>query len=113
MQLWQDGVIALLAAIGLASLMWTAVRAVFFAGQPRRQGAAALIPAQGDGETLEQQVHALQMLRREQGVFGMILLVDCGLSDEGRKLAQLLVREDRWTALCRADEIAGYLTAGG
>ena len=32
MQLWQDGLIALLAAVGLASIMWTAVRAVLYAG---------------------------------------------------------------------------------
>ena len=56
MQLWQDGLVAMLAAVGLASLMWAVVKAVLYAGpERRRQGAAALIPAQGDGELLEQQ----------------------------------------------------------
>ena len=56
MQLWQDGVVALLAAVGLASLMWTAVRAVLFAGPERRREIGLLLPAQGDGERLEEQL---------------------------------------------------------
>lgn len=110
MQLWQDGLVAMLAAIGLASLMWAAVKAVLYGGgEDRRQRAAALIPAQGDGECLEAQVRALEELRREQGVFEMVLLVDCGLSEEGRKLSELLVKRNRWVALCQKDEIAGYV----
>lgn len=109
MQLWQDGLVAMLAAIGLASLMWTVVRAVAFSRPERKQGAFVIIPAQGDGENLEQQVHQLSHLRYEQGLVGMILLVDCGLSGEGRKLAELLAREDRWVSVCGKDEIGSYL----
>ena len=44
MQLWQDGLVAALAAIGLASLMWSVVKAVLYSPrQERRQGAVALI----------------------------------------------------------------------
>ena len=109
MQLWQDGLVALLASIGLASIMWTAVRAVLYAGQPRRQGVVALLPAAGGGEGLEEQVKTLRALRGEQELFGMVLLVDCGLTEEGRKLAKLLARQDRWVSLCRQDEVADYL----
>ena len=109
MQLWQDGLVAMLAAIGLASLMWTVVRAVLFARPEQKQDVLVLLPAQGDGENLEQQVHQLSHLRYEQGVLGMVLVVDCGLSEEGVKLARLLVKEDRWAALCTMDEIGGYL----
>lgn len=110
MQLWQDGLVAMLAAVGLASLMWAVVKAVLYAGpERRRQGAVALIPAQGDGELLEQQIRALQRLRQDQGAFDRILVVDCGLSEEGAKLARLLVKEDRWTVLCKMEEIGGYL----
>ncbi len=109
MQLWQDGVVALLAAVGLASLMWMAVRAVLFAGPPRRQGAVALVSARGDGESLEEQVCLLDQLRREQGGIGLILLVDCGLTEEGRRLCSLLAREERRVALCAPEDIGGYL----
>ena len=108
MQLWQDGLVAMLAAIGLASLMWMVVRALFFAQPERRQGVVALIPAQGDGDALE--VHTLERMRREQGVLGMILLVDCGLTDEGQRVSRLLAREDRWVALCQMEEIGRYLS---
>lgn len=106
MQLWQDGLVAMLAAIGLASIMWAVVKTVLYGRQEeRRQGVAALIPAQGDGEGLEAQVRALEDL----GVFGTALLVDCGLSEEGRKLCQLLARKRRWLAICGKDEIGEYL----
>ena len=51
----------------------------------------------------------LETLRGEQELFGMVLVVDCGLTEEGRTLAKLLVRQDRWVALCRQDEVAEYL----
>lgn len=109
MQLWQDGLVALLASIGLASIMWTVVRAVLFAGPEVRRELAVLLPAQGDGERLEEQVRALQALRRERLLSGRALLVDCGLTGEGRKLAEALVREYRWVSLCGRDEIGEYL----
>jgi len=109
MQLWQDGLVALLASIGLASIIWTAVRAVLYAGPERRKGVVVLLPAKGGGEGLEEQVRTLRALREERELFGMALLVDCGLNEEGRKLAKLLARQDRWVALCRQDEVADYL----
>ena len=109
MHLWQDGLVAMLAAVGLASLMWAVVKTVLYARPERRQGVVALVPAQGDGEALEQQVNALALLRREQGVFEMILLVDCGLSEEGLKISRMLAKRDRWVAVCRKDEIGSYL----
>ena len=109
MNLWQDGLVALLASIGLASIMWTVVRAVLFAGPEVRREIAALLPVQGDGAHLEEQVRVLARLRQEQGVFGRALLVDCGLTEEGRKLADLLVREYRWVSLCGRDEVGAYL----
>lgn len=108
MRLWQDGIIALLSAIGLASVLWALVRAMLF--QPlTRQGVVALICARGDGEDLEQQVRELSLLRRERGVVGEILLVDCGLSEEGRRVCRLLARSDRRVTLCKSDEIETYL----
>ena len=109
MQLWQDGLVALLASVGLASIMWTVVQAVLFAGPEVRREIAAMLPVQGGGEQLEEQLRVLARLRQEQGVFGRALLVDCGLTEEGRKLADLLVREYRWASLCGRDEVGAYL----
>ena len=112
MQIWQDGLVALLASVGLASIMWTLVRAVLFAGPEVRRELAVLLPVQGDGEQLEEQVRALQALRRERGLTGSALLVDCGLSEEGRKLAEALAREYRWVSVCARAEVGKYLPDG-
>ena len=109
MRLWEDGILALLAAIGLASVIWTLVRAVLFR-PPARQGIVVLICARGNGEELEQQVRELTILRRERGVVGEIFLVDCGLSEEGRQICRLLARGDRRVTLCKSGEIETYIT---
>ena len=109
MQLWQDGLLAMLAAVGLASLLWGLVRAVFCPGTPRQRSLVALIPAQGNGETLEQQVRTLRRIRQEQNVFSLILLVDCGLNKEGQKLSRLIAKQDRWVTICRPEDVSKYL----
>ena len=110
MQIWQDGLVALLASVGLASIMWTLVRAVLFAGPERRREIGLVLPAQGDGERLEEQLRFLDGLRRERGLSGRALLVDCGLTEEGRKLARLLSGRYRWVILCGRDEASDFLT---
>ena len=109
MELWEDGIIALLAAIGLSSLMWMLVRAIFFL-PPAAHSAIILICARGDGEEIEQQVRTLLLLRVERGIVGHILLVDCGLSEEGRRVCRLLARGEHIVTLCENDEIGKYIT---
>lgn len=109
MRLWQDGLVAALAAVGLASIFWTVVRTILFAPPPQRWRTAVLISAQGDGAYLEDQVRTLERLGRDRGVFGRVLIVDCGLTEEGRRLARLLAREDRGVGLCGPDEVERYL----
>ncbi len=108
MRLWQDGIIALLASIGLASIFWMAVRAVLFA-PVRRQYAVALISARGDGEDLEDQVLTLSLLRMEREALGEILLVDCGLTEEGSARCRMLARQNRRVSFCTAQEIEKYI----
>lgn len=108
MHLWQDGLLALLAAIGLASLLWALVRGLLFI-RPRRRGeAVVLLPARGDGENLEEQVRFLEALNREEGLFSAILLTDCGLTEEGRQMARLLSRGRR-VRLCSREDIPDML----
>lgn len=109
MRLWQDGIIALLASIGVASILWGAARLILFP-PPRRQDAVALVSARGNGEDLEAQVRALALLRCQQGIVGEILLVDCGLTEEGEAICRLLARQHRRVAFVTMDEIAKYVT---
>ena len=109
MRLWQDGIIAFLASIGTASILWAVVRFFLFA-PPRRQDAVALISARGNGEDLEAQVRALSLVRGEQGIVGEILLVNSGLTEEGEALCRLLARQYRRVSLVTMDEIPKYLS---
>lgn len=108
MNLWQDGLIALLAAIGLSSILWMIARALLFPPiRPVR--AAALLAARGDAGELEEQVVALSLLSMERGLPREILLVDCGLTDEGKKRCALLSAQHRRVTVCLPSEIHKHI----
>ena len=108
--LWQDGLVAALAAIGAASMALVLIRAVFFRPPVSGQGGViVLIPVRGDGSAVEQQVRELMLEHRQRGLVGPVLLVDCGATAEGRRLCELLCREDRRILLCRREDIGDYL----
>ena len=110
MHLWQDGLLALLAAIGLSSLLWAAVRWLFCGRPtPRRVDALALVPVQGNGEHLEEQIRYLAALGREEGCFDAVVVADCGLTEEGRQAAALLARDSRMVIFCGWEELSGLL----
>lgn len=110
MHLWQDGLLALLAAIGLSSLLWTAIRPLLHSRPfPRRGNILALVPGQGDGADLEEKIRYLTALGREEGCFDAILLADCGLTEEGRRAAALLERRSRMVIFCGREDLPGIL----
>ena len=94
MRLLQDGVVAALAAIGLTAVIFLLVSAIV---HPRRRGtipATAVIEACGEAKTLEYTVRALLRSRYEEGGFSRVVIVDCGLADEPRRVAELLCRSE-------------------
>ena len=100
MRLLQDGLVAMLAAVGLATILWM-VASLFLRNRRRLfSNVAAVVQARGAGENLEYTVHTLSQLRYDRGAFGTIVILDCGLTEEGRELAQLLTREEDCVALC-------------
>ena len=108
MRLLQDGLVAMLAAVGLAAILWM-VASLFLRNRHRLfSDITAVVRASGDGDGLEYAVHTLSQLRYERGAFGTILILDCGLSEEGRELAALLARQDDYVALCPLGQIGDY-----
>lgn len=110
MRLLQDGVVAALAAIGLTAVIFLLVSAVV---HPRRRGcipATAVIEARGDAKALEYTVRALLHSRYEEGGFSRVIIVDCGLSEEVRRVAELLCRSEYETYLCRKEELTNFFT---
>lgn len=110
MKLLQDGVIAMLAAIGLATILWLVVSVLLrLRGRATIYHTVAMIPSRGGANGLEHTVHALEQLRSDCGGFGAIVIVDCGLSEEGRRMAALLARQERDIFLCTREEIPNFL----
>lgn len=96
-------VFTLLAALGLASVLWVifARRIVSVSGG---KGQFAVVCAAGRGDELEQTIRDLLWLHSRDLYHGSILLVDCGLDEEGRALAHLLCANNREILLCTAED---------
>ena len=108
MRLLQDGVVAALAAIGLTAVIFLLVSAIV---HPRRRDAlpaTAVVEACGEAKALEYTVRALLRSRYEQGGFSRVVIVDCGLSDDARCVAELLCRSEYETYLCRKEELTDF-----
>ena len=93
MMLLADTVMAMLAAIGLAAVLYLLVRAA--AGKKELCSPVYLIlPVSGKTKEMEQSVAELQLLRRRYGGAARAVLLDCGMEEEQRRMARILQRED-------------------
>ena len=101
MELLQDGVVAALAAIGVTALIWLAASLLLWRERP--VDAVYLVRVSGDGTGLDVTLRRLAQSRHLP-----VLLVDCGLTDEGRRAAALL--SDMNTKLLTPQELAAYYT---
>ena len=101
MELMQDGVVAALAAIGVTALLWLAASVLLYRESP--VDAVYVMRVSGDAAGLDAALRILAQNRRLP-----VLLVDCGLTDEGRRAAALL--SDMNTKLLTPQELAAYYT---
>ena len=106
MELLQDGVIAALAAVGLASIIWFIVTAVSSPRERIRGETVVIVPARGSAERLEQTVRGLEGQRYASGDFSRIIILDCGMEDEAQRVAQLLCRESFDVTVCARETLA-------
>ena len=83
MELMQDGVVAALAAIGVTALLWLAASVLLYRESP--VDAVYVMKVSGDAAGLDAALRILAQNRRLP-----VLLVDCGLTAEGRRAAELL-----------------------
>ena len=101
MGLLQDGVVAALAAIGVTALLWLAASLLLHWERP--VAASYVVPITGDAAGLDVTLRTLSRERRLP-----VLLVDCGLTDEGRRAVELL--SDTNMKLLTPQELAAYYT---
>ena len=97
MALFWEGVAAFLEAVGIAAVLWVLFDWVL---RPKRDGGTAVfVPLTGDAAELD------RLLRRLEGL--RVVLVDEGLSDEGRTRAEQAVRRDPNITLKKRGETHG------
>ena len=98
----QDGIIAFLSVVGLATLVWL-VSGVFLRGSRTDvPGLLLVLPLRGEAPAMEADVRALRRIRG-QLPGARILLADCGLSTEARALAEYLARRQEGAELVDAE----------
>ena len=95
MEILADALLAMLAAIGI----WTLGRMALdrlFAADAKGSYIWIVVRAAGDGGGLEQTVRSLT--RRRPGPD--VVLMDCGLNEQGRTLAERLTKQEPHVSLC-------------
>lgn len=111
MTLLADTVIALLAAIGLAAVLYLLVRST--AGKKELCSPVYLIlPVSERTKEMEQSAAELQLLRRRYGGAAKAALLDCGMEEDQRRMARILQREDPLLLLLDEETLLGELCSG-
>ena len=103
MTAFQDGIFAFFAAIGVVTLVWLAAGALFHAGQPIIPDLTLVLSLRGDAPAMEQDVREIRRILRQLPA-SRLILADCGLSDEARRLAQYLADREDGAELVAAEQ---------
>ena len=90
----QDGLIAFLSAVGLTTMVWLVGGVLLHTGRPSVPGLLLVLPLRGEALAMEADVREL---RRVQGRLpgARIVLVDCGLTEDARALANYLADREK------------------
>lgn len=102
MMAFQDGILAFFAAVGVATVVWLAAGALLHAGRPIIPGLLLLLPLRGDAPAMEQDVRELRRIRHLLPG-SRLILADCGLTEEARKLARYLAFREEGAELTEAE----------
>lgn len=103
MTLLQDGLIAFLSAVGLTALVWLVAGAVLHTGRPIVPGLLLVLPLRGEALAMEADVRELRRIQSRLPGARMVL-VDCGLTEDARGLAQYLADREKRGELVDAAE---------
>ena len=106
MTLLQDGILALLAAVGAVTLLWLAAGALL--QPPAKLPAVLLVPLSGRAEQMEYIVRALKLRCGRGGVGAPIVLVDAGLELDALRRARLLMGDHPDVLLMSAAEVSKF-----
>lgn len=93
MYLLQDGILAFLSAVGLATVIWFMAGALLHSGRPAIPGLMLVLPLKGEALSMEADVRELRRLQN-QLPGARIVLQDCGMTAQARALAEYLVQRE-------------------
>lgn len=105
-----ETVFALLATLGLAFLLWLFAARRLLMPDDEYGRAVAVVRGEGSGEGLEQRVRELLWLRNWSLFQSNIVIVDCGLNEQGRALAQLLCANTDDILLCSIEKLSQLIS---
>lgn len=93
MTILRDGFLAFCSAVGLTTLVWLLAGPLLRVSRPSVPGLRLVLPVTGEAPALEAD---MRELRRLQGQISgaQIVLVDCGLTEEARDLAEYLAERE-------------------
>ena len=75
----------------------------------RGTGVCTVVTARGSAEGLEQTLGGLVWLEENGIVVARILIVDCGMDEEGLILARLLAKKYANIVICQAEEVKQWI----
>ena len=75
----------------------------------RGTGVSTVVTARGSAEGLEQTLKGLIWLEENGIVVARILIVDCGMDEEGLALARLLAKKYANIVICQAEEVRQWI----
>jgi len=102
-----DLAVVFFAASGLVLLLWCLIGTILhpiFGAET-----VTFLAVDGDGETLEQQSRAFAWLRDGRACGGKLVLIDCGLSKEGKDCVKVLCERYPWLVVCGPSEAENYI----
>ena len=105
MALFRDSLIALLAAMGLITVFFLAVKALFGKEKELASAVYLVLPVSEKTKDMERAVSELQRFRREYGGAAAAVVLDCGMDEEQRRMARILQREDPLLLILREQEL--------
>ena len=104
MTAFQEGLLAFFSAVGVVTVVWLAAGAVLHAGRPVIPGLTLILPLRGDAPAMEQDVREVRRIRHMLPG-SRLVLADCALTEEARRLARYLAAREPGTELLDAADV--------
>ena len=109
MEVFTDGLVAFLAAVGLSALAWMAAQLLLGWREPSVH-AVIVLPVRGSGAELDGAVYDACSLRPRLGRYTPVVLADCGLDEEGQARAAALSRANNCVTVLLPSELEEFIT---